>query len=97
MNVRSYVSLIKMMLKNSYSFSEIIDEDTGKINKKSIKVWGIAIISFAVVYFSYAIFNELKEFRSTRKYAEYDINCITIIDSYTINSNSTKFFNIFRG
>ena len=58
----SYISLIKMMLKNSYDFSAYIDENTGKINKKSVKVLMLGFISFAVVYFTYEMFNELKKY-----------------------------------
>ncbi len=55
------INLLKMMLKNSYDMSNYIDEETKKINKKSSKVWALWIVTFVVIYISYALLNFLKE------------------------------------
>ena len=58
---KKITSLLKIMFKNSYDLSNYIDEETKKINKKSSKVWALWIITFVVIYISYALLNFLKE------------------------------------
>lgn len=55
------INLLKTMLKTSYDTSEIIDSDTKKLNKKSMKVWLIGIAFVITIYLSYLIINLLKE------------------------------------
>ncbi len=55
------INLLKTMLKTSYDTSGIIDSNTKKINKKSIKVWLVAIVSIITIYLSYIFINLLKE------------------------------------
>lgn len=54
-------NLLKTMLKTSYDTSGIIDSDTKKLNKKSIKVWLIGLVFVITIYLSYIIINSLKE------------------------------------
>ena len=54
-------NLLKTMLKTSYNISGIIDADTKKLNKKSIKVWLLFIVFAIAIYLSYMIINSLKE------------------------------------
>ena len=58
---KKIISLLKIMFKNSYDLSNYIDEETKKINKKSSKVWALWIITFVVIYISYALLNFLKD------------------------------------
>lgn len=58
---KKITSLLKIMFKNSYDLSNYIDEETKKINKKSSKVWALWIITFVVIYISYALLNFLKD------------------------------------
>ena len=55
------LNLLKTMLKTSYDTSGIIDNETKKINKKSIKVWLIGLVLVIIIYLSYLIVNSLKE------------------------------------
>ncbi len=55
------INLLKTMFKTSYDMSGIIDSDTKKLNKKSIKVWLIGIVFIIVIYLSYMFINLLKE------------------------------------
>ena len=54
-------SLLKTMLKTSYDTSNIIDNDTKRLNKKSMKVWLTGLVCIIVIYLSYVIVNSLKE------------------------------------
>ena len=58
---KKITSLLKIIFKNSYDLSNYIDEETKKINKKSSKVWALWIITFIVIYISYALLNFLKD------------------------------------
>lgn len=55
------LNLIKIMLKTSYDIGGIIDADTKKLNKKSMKVWLVFIVFAIAIYLSYMIINSLKE------------------------------------
>lgn len=55
------INLIKTMLKTSYDTSGIIDSDTKKLNKKSMKVWLMGIVFIIMIYLSYIAINSLKE------------------------------------
>lgn len=55
------INLLKTMLKTSYDTSDIIDSDTRKLNKKSMKVWLVAIVFVIAIYLSYMFINVLKE------------------------------------
>ena len=59
--MKKTINLLKTMLKTSYDMSGIIDSDTKKLNKKSIKVWLIGIVFIIVIYLSYMFINLLKE------------------------------------
>ncbi len=54
-------SLLKTMLKNSYDTDNIIDKNTKKLNKKSIRVWLIILVCTIIIYVSYMTINALKE------------------------------------
>lgn len=53
--------LLKNMLKTSYDTSDMIDSDTRKINKKSIRVWILGLVCVIIIYLSYIVVNSLKE------------------------------------
>lgn len=55
------INLLKTMLKTSYDTNGMIDKDTKKLNKKSMKVWLIGIVFIIVIYLSYIAINLLKE------------------------------------
>lgn len=57
--IKSTINLLKTMLQTSYDTSAIIDKETKKLNKKSIKVWLLVIIAFLVTYLSYKLINWL--------------------------------------
>lgn len=57
----STLNILKTMLKTSYDVSGIINEETGKINKKSIKVWALSIFTLIVVSITYIIIGFLKK------------------------------------
>lgn len=59
--MKKTINLLKTMLKTSYDMSGIIDSDTKKLNKKSMKVWLIGIVFIIVIYLSYIFINFLKE------------------------------------
>lgn len=56
-------NLLKTMLKTSYDVSDMINPETKKLNKKSLKVWIIGLIFVIVIYLSYIAINSLKEIR----------------------------------
>ena len=55
------LDLLKILLKTSYNTTDIINAETGKINKKSFRVWMIAILSVIVICLSYNMVNLLKK------------------------------------
>lgn len=55
------LNLLKTMLKTSYNMGGIIDKETKKLNKKSIRVWLIGLVFIIVIYLSYILINSLKE------------------------------------
>ncbi len=57
--VRNIFKLTKIFFKNSFQNPYIIDEKTNKINKKSIFVWLIIIVTMAITYFSFEIIKVL--------------------------------------
>ncbi len=61
MNKKINFSLLKTMLKTSYDTSDIIDDDTNKLNKKSMKTWITGLVCIIVIYLSYLMINSLKE------------------------------------
>ena len=61
MKNKKTISLLKTMLKTSYDMSGIIDSNTKKLNKKSMKVWLAGIVFIIVIYVSYMFINLLKE------------------------------------
>ncbi len=64
------INLLKTMLKTSYDTSGIINNDTKKLNKKSMKVWLIGIVSIIVIYLSYMFINLLKEVGASEAFLE---------------------------
>ncbi len=63
-------NLLKIMFKTSYDTSNIINHDTGKLNKKSPKVWILGIASVMTIYLSYMIINLLKDTGYTSAFVE---------------------------
>lgn len=59
--MKNSLKLLKTMLKTSYDMDKIIDNDTKKLNKKSIKVWLTGLVSIIAIYLSYIIINTLKD------------------------------------
>lgn len=59
--MKNTFKLLKNMLKTSYDTSDIIDSDTKKLNKKSLKVWLLGLVCAIVIYLSYMVVNSLKE------------------------------------
>ena len=57
--IKNIFNLTKLLFKNSFQNPYIIDPKTNKINKKSIFVWLIIILTIAITYLSYEIINEL--------------------------------------
>ena len=57
--IKNIFNLTKILFKNSFQNPYIIDSKTNKINKKSIFVWLIIILTIAITYLSYEIINEL--------------------------------------
>ena len=55
------LNMIKTMLKTSYDTSEFINEETGKLNKKSIKLWILIILAVIIICINYVIVNSLKK------------------------------------
>ena len=57
--VRNMFNLTKILFLNSFQNQYIIDPKTNKINKKSVFVWLLIILSIAITYLSYEIISEL--------------------------------------
>lgn len=57
--VRNMFNLTKILFLNSFQNQYIIDPKTNKINKKSVFVWLLIILSIAITYLSYEIIGEL--------------------------------------
>ena len=64
------INLLKTMVKTSYDTNGIIDADTKKLNKKSMKVWLIGIVLIVVIYLSYIAINLLKEVGASNAFLE---------------------------
>lgn len=64
------LNLLKTMLKTSYDMSGIIDEETKKLNKKSVRVWLIGLVFVIVIYLSYILINSLKEIGISKLFLE---------------------------
>ena len=57
--IKNIFNLTKILFLNSFQNQYIIDPKTNKINKKSIFVWLLIILSIAITYLSYEIISEL--------------------------------------
>lgn len=57
--VRNMFNLTKILFLNLFQNQYIIDPKTNKINKKSVFVWLLIILSIAITYLSYEIISEL--------------------------------------
>ena len=53
--IKNIFNLTKIFFKNSFQNPYIIDEKTNKINKKSVFVWLIFIVTIAITYLSFEI------------------------------------------
>lgn len=54
-------NLLKTMLRTSYDTTNLINKDTRKLNKKSLRVWLIGIVLIIVIYLTYILMNLLKD------------------------------------
>lgn len=61
MMISKTINLLKTMLKTSYDTSSIIDADTKKFSKKSIKAWLIMFACVITIYLSYVVINLMKQ------------------------------------
>lgn len=59
--MKKNLSLLKTMLKTSYNTGDIIDSETKKLNKKSMKVWLVGLVCIIAIYLSYLVINSLKQ------------------------------------
>ena len=57
--IKNIFNLTKILFLNSFQNQYIIDPKTNKINKKSVFVWLLIILSIAITYLSYEIISEL--------------------------------------
>ncbi len=57
--IKNIFNLTKILFLNSFQNPYIIDQKTNKINKKSVFVWLLIILSIAITYLSYEIISEL--------------------------------------
>lgn len=57
--IKNIFNLTKILFLNSFQNPYIIDPKTNKINKKSVFVWLLIILSIAITYLSYEIISEL--------------------------------------
>lgn len=58
--IKSTINLMKTMLHTSYDTSELIEQSTNKLNKKSAKVWLLIGVCILVLYLSNIIVGNLK-------------------------------------
>ena len=57
--IKNIFNLTKILFLNSFQNPYIIDPKTNKVNKKSVFVWLLIILSIAITYLSYEIISEL--------------------------------------
>lgn len=55
-------NLLKVIFKTSYDTTKIIDPETKKLNKKSLKVWLYGLLIALVFFISYTLIRLLKEY-----------------------------------
>ena len=59
--IRNIVELTKVLFKNSFQISYILDKKTNKINKKSPFVWLFVILTIAISYITYLLLDLLQD------------------------------------
>ena len=59
--IRNIVELTKILFKNSFQISYILDKKTNKINKKSPFVWLFVILTIAISYITYLLLDLLQD------------------------------------
>ena len=57
--LKDIFNLTKILFQNSFQNPYIIDPKTNKINKKSVFIWSLVILSIAIAFLSYQIISEL--------------------------------------
>ena len=90
--IKNIFNLTKILFKNSFQNPYIIDPKTNKINKKSIFVWLIIILTIAITYLSYEIINELVKIGQPEIFLNIFFLVIIMIMIFQIILSSTNVY-----
>lgn len=90
--MRNIINLTKIFFKNSFQNPYIIDKKTNKINKKSIFVWLIIIVMFAISYLSYKIIDVLVDINQPTIFLNIFFLILNIIMIFQVIISSTNVY-----
>ena len=75
-------NLLKTMLRTSYDTTNLINKDTRKLNKKSLRVWLIGIVLIIVIYLTYILMNLLKDVNYPEMFLEVFFIALQILVTF---------------
>lgn len=90
--IKNIFNLTKIFLKNSFQNPYIIDKKTNKINKKSVFVWLMIILTIIITYFSFEIIKILVAINQPTIFLNVLFLILNIIMAFQIILASTNVY-----